>query len=162
MDHGDQKHTQCPHRRCLNHGPEWENIGSKWLEPKSVLFGLWRIWFSVWCCRRPMSRYVVVQTQQCRKCRRMRDNVIFPRAALCYCCGRHSSLRFANTLGFMERVEANQKSWKPGSQEIFLASPLFLFNYPKENYFSKKQYVNYLLERSPGPAKRDEVARAEG
>jgi hypothetical protein len=86
-------HGQCVHGRCLDHGPEWENVGEKRLEPNPGIFGKKTWWFTR-CCGKPMAQMKEVQTQRCKKCGRQEDHVTNYYIALCYCCGRrftHSS-----------------------------------------------------------------------
>jgi len=91
----ERPHSQCAHGKCLDHGPEWENIGEKWLSPLSWIFAwtLGRWWFN-WCCGKPMARMYEVQKRRCKKCGRKEDHVISSYVALCQCCGKrftHSS-----------------------------------------------------------------------
>ncbi len=90
MDH-DHTHKQCPHGRCLNHDPEWENVGKKRLEPHLGWFGKKPYWFTK-CCGKPMVKGKEVQTRQCKKCGRVEDCVTRDEnnfLALCLCCGYH-------------------------------------------------------------------------
>ena len=93
MDHSnlaDQKrpHGQCCHGMCLDHGPEWENIGEKRREPNPGIFGKKTYW--TWRhCGQPMARYKVVQTKRCKKCGRTEDHIEIYEFALCLCCGYH-------------------------------------------------------------------------
>ena len=93
MDHNNlagQKcpHGQCRHGRCLDHGPEWENVGEKRHEPNPGIFGKKTYWTSRHCGQ-PLARYKVVQTKRCKKCGRTEDNIILDALALCLCCGYH-------------------------------------------------------------------------
>ena len=96
MDHSnlaDQKrpHGQCCHGMCLDHGPEWENIGEKRREPNPGIFGKKTYW--TWRhCGQPMARYKEVQTQRCRKCGRTEDDITNYHLALCLCCGYHFTI----------------------------------------------------------------------
>ncbi len=61
MDHSNpagQKcsHGQCRHGMCLDHGPEWKNVGEKRREPNPGIFGKKTYWTS-WHCGQPMARY---------------------------------------------------------------------------------------------------------
>lgn len=94
MDHSNlagQKcpHGQCRHGRCLDHGPEWENIGEVRREPNPEFFGFKKTYWASWCCSKPMARYKEVQTQRCRKCGRTKDRIINSNLVLCLCCGYH-------------------------------------------------------------------------
>lgn len=88
---------QCPHRQCLNHNPEWENVGEERLVPNpiSLLLGMMalRTYQNIKCCNKPMMRLKIVQTAQCKKYRRTTDtnrrNV-----ALCSCCGDYYYVHF--------------------------------------------------------------------
>lgn len=86
----DQKHfhCQCVHGRCLNHGPEWENIGEKRFEVYRGIFGN-GVWWLSRCCGKPMAHMKEVQTRRCKKCGRQEDHVADSYIALCHCCGRH-------------------------------------------------------------------------
>ena len=94
MDHnnleGQQKcpHSQCRHGMCLDHGPEWENVGEKRCELNPGVFGKKTYWMSRHCGQ-PMARYKEVQTRRCRKCGRTEDHVTNYHLALCLCCGYH-------------------------------------------------------------------------
>jgi hypothetical protein len=94
MDHNNlasqgHPHGQCPHGRCLDHGPEWENVGEARQEPNPGFFGLMKTFWMDRCCGKPMSRYKVVQTRRCKKCGRTEDNVTHRYLALCLCCSYH-------------------------------------------------------------------------
>lgn len=94
MDHNDstnQKctHKQCDHGRCLNHSPEWKNIGEKRLEPNPIVFGWWKISLFNRCCGKPMLRMKEVQLKKCKKCGRQEYQVENYYINLCSCCGRH-------------------------------------------------------------------------
>ncbi len=90
MTHADQG-CKCKHGVCLDHKPEWENIGAVRLEPNPGIFGskwwISREGSSIRCCGERMAKYKEVQTQQCRKCKRTRDCVENYHIALCLCCG---------------------------------------------------------------------------
>ena len=100
MDHNNLAgqrcpHDQCRHGRCLDHGPEWENVGEKRLEPNPGVFGQKTYWIAIRrCCGRPMARYKEVQTKRCRKCGRTEDHVGKYPFALCLCCGYHFDFVF--------------------------------------------------------------------
>lgn len=81
-------HGQCVHGRCIDHGPEWENIGEQRREPNPGIFGKKTYWMSH-CCGKPMARYKVVQTKRCKKCGRTEDHIVIFKLALCRCCGYH-------------------------------------------------------------------------
>lgn len=90
MDHSNpekevypQRH--CPHGRCLDHGPVWENV-EKRQEPSPGIFGQKTFWTKR-CCGKPMVRYKEVQTRRCKKCGRTESHVTIPYLALCLCCG---------------------------------------------------------------------------
>jgi hypothetical protein len=94
MDHSNpaiQKfsHEQCIHGRCLNHNPDWENLGKVRLEPSPSFFVRSRTYWGTWCCGRPMARMKEVQTRRCRKCGRTEEHINHPYHALCLCCGRN-------------------------------------------------------------------------
>jgi hypothetical protein len=95
MDHSNlksHKACRCAHGKCLNHNPEWENIGQKLIFQKPLFFGLYQWYLASWCCRRPMTRYQVVQNQCCKKCGRQQARIIEANLALCVCCGYHCDL----------------------------------------------------------------------
>ena len=98
MDHSDlagekDSYIQCGHGRCLDHGPEWENVGNVRREPNPGIFGQKTYWFTH-CCGAPMARYKNVQTKRCQKCGRQEDHITYDHLALCLCCGRHSRLSY--------------------------------------------------------------------
>lgn len=103
-------HKACAHGMCLNHDPEWKNIGEKRLEPADPgvlgkIFGFkkrltW--WYALryallnnyWlnhfeCCGEPMLLMKQIQGRKCKKCGREENesNGLRP-VALCECCGR--------------------------------------------------------------------------
>ncbi|MCI0564874.1 MAG: hypothetical protein MN733_40930, partial [Nitrososphaera sp.] len=80
-------HGQCRHGRCLDHGPEWENVGEKRREPYLGIFGKKTWWFTR-CCGGPMAMVKEVQTRRCKKCGRTEDHIGDYCFALCHCCGR--------------------------------------------------------------------------
>lgn len=78
---------QCRHGRCLDHGPEWENVGEVRREPDPGIFGKKTWWFTR-CCGAPMARMKDVQRKRCKKCGRTEDHIKKSYFALCLCCGR--------------------------------------------------------------------------
>ncbi len=100
---------QCPHGMCLNHSPEWKNVGLRRYEPNPTpikLFGLTIFMFltyrvsyyyneSTLCCGKKMSRYKEVQDQRCNKCGRNVVQVLNFMVALCLCCGRTKDVRLS-------------------------------------------------------------------
>ena len=93
MDHSDlvgQKypHRQCVHGMCLDHGPEWENVGERRRESNPGIFGQKTYW-TIGHCGRAMARYQEVRTRRCKKCGRTEDCVVNGFLALCLCCGYH-------------------------------------------------------------------------
>ena len=92
MDHSNSadsgKFCQCPHGRCLNHNPEWENV-SEIQEPNPEWFGLKKTYWSDHCCGKNMARYRVVQVRRCKKCGRIDKVIKNIFLALCLCCGYH-------------------------------------------------------------------------
>lgn len=93
MDHGKQvvqkSHSPCPHGMCLNHSPEWENVGQVRYEPDPGFLGT-LVYGHTSCCTQPMARREKVQDQRCRKCGRTRliTTTFGYQVALCLCCGR--------------------------------------------------------------------------
>lgn len=81
-------HKSCVHGECVNHDPDWEDIGEKKQEPDPELFGLKKTYWMTWCCGRPMSRCKTVQTVRCKRCGREKNAVRERDLALCLCCGR--------------------------------------------------------------------------
>ena len=83
---GGQKYnySQCCHGkgRCLDHEPEWENIGKKRLEPNPGY--VIKVYY---CCNERMARYKEIQTRRCQKCGRTEDNITHYYIAFCLCCG---------------------------------------------------------------------------
>lgn len=93
MDHNNlagQKcpHGQCRHGMCLDHGPEWENVGERRRVPNPGIFGAKTYWTHRHC-KQAMVRYKVVQTRRCKKCGRTEDHILIDELALCHCCGYH-------------------------------------------------------------------------
>lgn len=91
MDHSTSE--KCPHgqrryRMCLDHNPEWENIGGRRREPNPGIFGKKTYWTTSHCGQ-SMARYKVVQTRRCKKCGRTEDRIEIFELALCLCCGYH-------------------------------------------------------------------------
>ncbi len=80
-------HKQCIHGECLDHQPDWEDVGEKRREPSVGFFGKRTYWFSR-CCGKSMSRYKDIQTRRCKKCGRTKDFVTDWAVGLCLCCGR--------------------------------------------------------------------------
>lgn len=80
-------------QRCLNHTPEWKDVGEERYEPNPEIFGLKKTHWgrSTQCCGRQMLRCRVVRLQECQKCGRQNDRVIVPDFAVCSCCGRGES-----------------------------------------------------------------------
>lgn len=94
MDHSNpnQKtaHIQCAHGMCLYHDPKWENVGEERREPMMGVFGQkTHLIYLVFCCKKPMARYKIVQMQRCAKCGRTRNFVKNSVLAVCRCCGYH-------------------------------------------------------------------------
>jgi len=93
MDHSNlanQKysHGQCVHGMCLDHEPEWENVGEMRREPPNPRAGKKTLGAGR-CCGWPMIKIIEVQTQRCKKCGRQRDEIISCHSVLCRCCGMH-------------------------------------------------------------------------
>lgn len=86
LEHG-HLHCQCPHGKCLNHGPDWENVGEQQLVPDPGLFGIQTYLFDR-CCGKLMARRRVMQKRRCRKCGRIEEHRVTVRA-VCLCCGYH-------------------------------------------------------------------------
>jgi len=98
MDHSNQatnahSHQKCAHGRCLNHDPEWKNVGEKRHVPAPSFFGLKTTFWSEFCCGAPMSRCNTVQDCECQKCGRRVGKVITEKVAVCLCCGYHYEVR---------------------------------------------------------------------
>jgi hypothetical protein len=94
MDHGNlegQKYRQCSHGMCLDHGPEWENVGETLYVPDPSFFGMKKTYWGSSCCGKPMEMCKEVQTKRCKKCGRFKDHVVNHYVALCLCCGYHHS-----------------------------------------------------------------------
>lgn len=87
-------HKMCAHGMCLNHNPEWENVGSALLVPNPAqircgFLGLKRKTVDTWyeeCCGKPMARYKKVQKTHCKKCGREGIALNIDKM-LCLCCG---------------------------------------------------------------------------
>ena len=95
MDHNNSSkqylRNRCAHGQCLDHDPEWENVGKERFEPYPDIFGLKTFLWGYRCCGKRMARRMKVQTQSCKKCGRIRnltraDGELY---ALCQCCGYH-------------------------------------------------------------------------
>jgi hypothetical protein len=98
MDHSEPKdeeysHQQCAHGMCLNHDPEWENLGQQRREPQRNMFGRIKTYWEFKCCRQKMVHAREVQTQRCRKCGRTREHILNYNVVLCLCCGHHFTRR---------------------------------------------------------------------
>ncbi len=91
MDHGNtkagQQYKQCPHGMCLNHDPEWENIGKKRRQYKGEFPG--KTSGRDHCCGKAMMWYKEVQKRRCKKCGRTEDHISNYYLALCLCCNYH-------------------------------------------------------------------------
>lgn len=84
----------CNHGHCLNHDPEWENVGKKRLELNPTFFGListYVLFGGGYHCGKPMVRYKEVQTKRCKKCGREEEFISNNYLAVCECCGYHTS-----------------------------------------------------------------------
>ena len=79
---------RCAHGMCLNHKPEWEDVGKSRLEPVRGIFGE-KFWWSYRCCGKRMAQMKETQTRQCKRCGRRKDDVVTFAIAYCRCCGRH-------------------------------------------------------------------------
>lgn len=94
MDHSssaDEKspHVQCIHGMCLDHGPEWENVGERRYDSDPTFFGWKKTYWSIErCCKKLMTMCKRVQTRRCKKCGRTEEGVISYNIARCLCCGR--------------------------------------------------------------------------
>ena len=86
MEH-NYPEKECPHGMCLGHDPVWENIGEKRFKPAPSFFGLKKTYWTIRCCGKPMRQVNEVQTQQCKKCGRRREDIT-RQVALCACCDR--------------------------------------------------------------------------
>lgn len=82
--------SECGHGMCLDHGPNWENIGGVRREPDPGVFGRKTYW-GARHCGKPMARYKEVQLRRCGKCGREEEEVRNKDLALCLCCGYHFS-----------------------------------------------------------------------
>ena len=87
---------KCVHGKCLNHDPEWENVGEKEYKPNPGIFKK-TYWLSR-CCGRAMAQYKEVQRRQCQKCGSYEDFVTYESIALCLCCGCH----FKNSIQYCD------------------------------------------------------------
>jgi len=88
MDYNNSVYQKCLHGQCLDHGPEWDVLGEKRMEPNPGIFGKKTYWITR-CCGKPMARSKEVQTKYCKKCGRVEDHVTNYHLALCLCCGYH-------------------------------------------------------------------------
>lgn len=79
-------HKRCQHGMCLNHQPDWEDVGKPEYRPNPTFFGI-KVYLSVRCCGRRMLRMLSIQKKRCKTCGREGS---FPDAviALCSCCGQ--------------------------------------------------------------------------
>ena len=75
----------CSHGECYNHDTEWENIGPERLELAPGLFGKKTHWFTRHCGK-PMIRFKIMQSQQCKRCGRKRDESVYDYVVLCCSC----------------------------------------------------------------------------
>src|SRR3989338_1911638 len=85
MDHSDHKHCTCPHGRCLNHSPDWEEPKRKAV-PNPGFFGQLR-YSSLRCCGKGMLRMKETFSMKCKKCGRD-GGYEGNEHGLCDCCGR--------------------------------------------------------------------------
>lgn len=76
---------QCIHHKCLNHKPEWEEIGNSYYTSRN---GLLKVYLSERCCGQFMRRVRIERHAQCTKCGSERVVVKHHYLALCMCCGR--------------------------------------------------------------------------
>ena len=80
-------HGQCRHGMCLDHEPEWENVGNR-REPTSGVFGNKTYWMNRHSGR-AMAMYREIQSHKCKECGRIEDEVVNYDIALCLCCGHY-------------------------------------------------------------------------
>lgn len=85
----NEQHKRCQHGMCLNHKPDWENIGEPENKVSPGILGIMVYLFSR-CCGRRMMRMLSVQKKRCKKCGREKyfSEDVF---ALCSCCGQKIS-----------------------------------------------------------------------
>ena len=83
------EHGMCKHGFCLDHSPQWENVGPVRQEPNPSFFGKKKTYWTKRHCGKAMAQYRVVQTQRCKQCGRQEDHVTNYNLALCLCCGYH-------------------------------------------------------------------------
>ncbi len=82
---GNYKEKECPHGRCLNHGPRWEDIGERF-DNNPTIFGA-KTWWRTACCGKKMARVKKISIRKCRQCGRREEFVADESHALCKCCG---------------------------------------------------------------------------
>lgn len=93
MDHSNLgkppcERRMCKHGNCLDHSPEWENVGKEHYVPDPGFFGQKTYWFERHCDMR-LVRYSLVQTQRCKQCGRVQDVIKVQNMGVCPCCGYH-------------------------------------------------------------------------
>ena len=85
----DNNHTKqqgCPHGKCINHTPDWENIGKKYIIPSPRFFGLKKTNWGLMHCGKHMVIYKEIQKRKCKKCNMIDDHVERRDVLICSCC----------------------------------------------------------------------------
>lgn len=80
----EKKHCACEHGMCKDHSPEWETI-SEVIVPNPGIFGQKTAWFKR-CCKKGMTRLKKVRVQKCKKCGRIKEDMV-AWVYRCECCG---------------------------------------------------------------------------
>ncbi len=78
----------CAHGQCIDHQPEWKDIGEIEYTQCKNFFGKGTFWFSR-CCGKAMSRFNVTKTRRCDKCGRV-EKLKLKVQPKCLCCGKES------------------------------------------------------------------------
>ncbi|HHX58930.1 MAG TPA: hypothetical protein GX706_04180 [Candidatus Moranbacteria bacterium] len=81
---------QCPHGNCLNHSPEFKEVGPLELRRKKHPIWGWRFLFK-YCCGKRMKRAELVLPVKCNKCGRLDYQVQEYSVEYCECCGRKNA-----------------------------------------------------------------------
>jgi hypothetical protein len=81
-------HKTCVHGECLDHNPEWEDIGHKFYVPNPDFFGLKKTYWFNFCCGKNMTMVKEMQLQRCKHCGRTANNRTDWSLGLCMCCGK--------------------------------------------------------------------------
>lgn len=98
---------QCPHNRCSNHNPQFENQKEEIADFKpSRLFKI-LIYFRYFCCKKKMKVRLVNDVVICRLCGRKKSEP-FQYVFICECCGFHTKISKNKQVRILEKI-----GWTP-------------------------------------------------